>query len=112
MNVSRSRTAFARMFGSALVMQALLSATSLAVGLILIRRVPDEQYGYYVLSMNMVMLATALQNAFIQSHMVVRMSGASAAEHADLIGLEDEVLRGIRLVLHFPSTGLYFLLQV
>ncbi len=77
---------FARMFGSAISVQALLSATSLCVGLILIRRVSDEQYGYYVLTLNVVMLVTALQNAFIQSHMVVRMTGSSDAVRAALIG--------------------------
>jgi O-antigen/teichoic acid export membrane protein len=85
--IDRVRTgAFARMFGSAVVVQALLSATSLCVGLILIRRVSDEQYGYYVLTLNVVMLVTSLQNAFIQSHMVVRMTGATDAARADLIG--------------------------
>ena len=78
--------AFARMFGSAIVMQALLSATNLAVGLILIRRTTDEQYGYYVLTLNVIILVTALQNAFIQTHLVVRMTGTSAAAQADLIG--------------------------
>ena len=78
--------AFARMFGSAVVMQALLSATSLIVGLILIRRTSDEQYGYYVLTLNVVLLVTALQNSFIQAHMVVRMTGAPIASRADLVG--------------------------
>ncbi len=82
----RASGAFARMFGSAVVVQALLSATSLCVGLILIRRVSDEQYGFYVLTLNVIMLVTSLQNAFIQSHMVVRMTGASDAARADLIG--------------------------
>lgn len=80
------RNAFARMFGSAVIMQALLSATSLIVGLILIRRTTDEQYGLYVLTLNVVILVTALQNSFIQSHMVVRMTGATIAGRADLIG--------------------------
>jgi O-antigen/teichoic acid export membrane protein len=82
----RASGAFARMFGSAVVVQALLSATSLCVGLILIRRVSDEQYGFYVLTLNVIMLVTSLQNAFIQSHMVVRMTGASDHARADLIG--------------------------
>jgi O-antigen/teichoic acid export membrane protein len=82
----RATGAFARMFGSAVVVQALLSATSLCVGLILIRRVSDEQYGFYVLTLNVVMLVTSLQNSFIQSHMVVRMTGATEAARANLIG--------------------------
>lgn len=74
------------MFGSAVVMQALLSATNLIVGLILIRRTPDEQYGYYVLTVTTILLVTMLQNAFIQSHMVVRMTGATEQGRADLVG--------------------------
>lgn len=78
--------AFARMFGSAVIMQALLSATNLIVGLILIRRTPDDQYGYYVLILTTILLVTTLQNAFIQSHMVVRMTGATDQGRADLVG--------------------------
>jgi len=74
------------MFGSAVVMQAVLSASNLLVGLILIRRSSDEQYGYYVLTLTVVMLLAALQNAFIQPQLVVRMTGATDAERADLIG--------------------------
>jgi O-antigen/teichoic acid export membrane protein len=77
---------FLRMFSEAIVVQAVLSVTSLVVGLILIRRTPDEQYGYYVLTLTVIMLVTALQNAFIQSHMVARLTGASSTGRANLIG--------------------------
>jgi O-antigen/teichoic acid export membrane protein len=83
MNSSRS---FFRIFSEAVVVQAVLSATSLVVGLILIRRVSDDQYGYYVLTLNVVLLLTALQTAFIQAQMVTRMTGASAVARADLVG--------------------------
>jgi O-antigen/teichoic acid export membrane protein len=77
---------FLRMFSEAIFVQAVLSITSLIVGLILIRRAPDEQYGYYVLTLNVVMLVTALQTSFIQSQMVNRLAGASSAARANLIG--------------------------
>ncbi len=78
--------AFARRFGSAIIMQGLLSAANLIVGLILIRHTGDAQYGYYVLTATVIILVTSLQNAFVQSHMVVRMTAADASGRADLIG--------------------------
>jgi O-antigen/teichoic acid export membrane protein len=67
-------------------MQAVLSATSLLVGLILIRRISDLQYGYYVLMTNSILLLVTLQAAFIQPQLVVRMSQADAAGRAELVG--------------------------
>ncbi|MDB6044568.1 MAG: capsular biosynthesis protein [Gammaproteobacteria bacterium] len=75
-----------RAFGSALAMQALLSATSFLVGLILVRRTSDVQYGYYVLVVNALLLLTTLQSSFIQPQMVVRMTRLDRAGRADLIG--------------------------
>lgn len=74
------------LLASALVMQALLSGVSLVVGLIMIRRATDLQYGYYVLILNGFMLVVGLQAAYIQPNLVVRITRASAAERADLIG--------------------------
>ena len=71
---------------SALVMQALLSGVSLFVGLIMIRRASDLQYGYYVLILNGFMLVVGLQAAYIQPNLVVRITRANASERADLIG--------------------------
>jgi len=75
-----------RMLSSAVIVQALLSAGSLGVGLILIRNTPDAQYGYYVLVLNALLLITALQNQFIQPPMVHRMTRLDASGRADLIG--------------------------
>lgn len=77
---------FVRMLGSAVVAQALLSAGNLCVGLILIRHATDHDYGSYVLVLNALMLISQAQNQFIQPAMVLRMSGASGSQRADLIG--------------------------
>jgi O-antigen/teichoic acid export membrane protein len=77
---------FVRTLSSAVIVQALLSAGSLCVGLILIRNASDAQYGYYVLVLNALLLITALQNQFIQAPMVHRMTRADAQDRADLIG--------------------------
>src|ERR1017187_8091952 len=77
---------FLGMFSSAVIMQALLSASNLCIGLILIRFTSDLQYGYYILILNSLALSTSLQGAFIQPPMVMRMIRASVSERADLIG--------------------------
>ncbi len=77
-------------------MQALLSGSSLLVGLILIRRTNDLQYGYYVLILNLVLLSSTLQGAYIQPQLVVRLHRANASERADLVG---GLLREQRLLL-------------
>jgi O-antigen/teichoic acid export membrane protein len=75
-----------RMFGSAIVGQALLSAMSFVVGLLLIRLTSDTQYGYYVLVTNAGLLLSALQNAFTQPAMVMQLARLEGKERADLIG--------------------------
>jgi O-antigen/teichoic acid export membrane protein len=77
---------FVRMFGSAVITQALLSAASFAVGLILIRRTSDLQYGYYVLLTNAVLLTVMLQASFIQPQLITRMYRSEQAGRASLVG--------------------------
>jgi O-antigen/teichoic acid export membrane protein len=83
---SRATRSLIHMLGSAVFMQALLSGSNLAVGLIMIRRTTDLQYGYYVLMLTAVMLMVTLQGAFIQPQLVVRLARADAAERADVVG--------------------------
>src|SRR5690606_11593283 len=65
-----TRGLFVRMFSGAVVDQALLSASSLAVGLLLIRHASELQYGYFVLVTSVLMLTTSLQSAFIGPAMI------------------------------------------
>jgi O-antigen/teichoic acid export membrane protein len=90
------RGAFVRTFGSAITVQGLLSATNLAVGLILIRRTTNAEYGYFVLVSATSLLLAGLQSAFIQPPLVIRLSRASRSERADLVG---GVYRGQRRIL-------------
>jgi O-antigen/teichoic acid export membrane protein len=83
---TRGALAMVPMFASAVVMQAMLSASNLLVGVILIRNTPDLQYGSYVLMLNGILLLTVLQQSFIQPQFVVRVSRANASERADLVG--------------------------
>lgn len=96
------RGVFVRTFGSAIIMQALLSATNLVVGLILIRRTTNTEYGYFVLVSTTSLLLAGLQNAFIQPPLVIRMGRATQSERADLIG---GVYRGQRRILAWLSVA-------
>lgn len=79
---------FLRMFSSAILMQAVLSAASLCVSMILIRRTSDEQYGFYVLITNAVLLLSALQYAYMMPSLVIEVSksGSEAATRANFVG--------------------------
>ena len=92
---------FVRMLGSAVIAQALLSAGNLGVGLVLIRRTTDSDYGAYVLVLNALMLLTQLQTQFITPAMVLKMAGAGQPERANLIGRLYQVQRKL-----LPPLGL------
>ncbi len=80
------RGVFVRMFSSALASQALLSAASFGVAVLLIRNTSDLQYSYYILVSGAIMLAVSLQNSFIAPAMINRMTRLSPAECGDLTG--------------------------
>lgn len=73
-----------RLFSSAVIDQALLSAASLVVGLLLIRHTSDHDYGYYILVTNAFLLAISLQRAFINPALAVRMARLEGAARGAL----------------------------
>ena len=75
-----------QLMGSAVLMQALLSAASLIVGLVLLRRTADLQYGYYVLMQSSILLLTMLQSAFIGAQLVTHISTADPDRRAAVVG--------------------------
>jgi len=86
MKLRPQRIEFAKMLGSAVLSQALLSAASLAVGLLLIRHISDLQYGYYILAWNVVLLVVALHSAFVNPPMVQRLTPLDRRERGELVG--------------------------
>ncbi len=78
--------AFAKLFGSALTSQALLSAASFMVGLLLIRHASDLQYGYYVLASGAVLLMISLQSSFLNPALVNRITPLDRSARGDLVG--------------------------
>jgi O-antigen/teichoic acid export membrane protein len=82
----KERGGFLRMLGGSVAVQALLSASNFAVGLMLVRRTPDAQYGYYVLVTTAIMLMTTLQGAYIYPPLVLRLTRSDLQGRADLVG--------------------------
>ena len=86
MNGPNRRFAFARLLSGAVLSQALLSAASFVVGLILIRRTSDVQYGSYILASSAILLLVSLQNAFCNPPLAHRIGRLDPAGRADLVG--------------------------
>jgi O-antigen/teichoic acid export membrane protein len=78
--------AFARLFGSAVLSQALLSAASFSIGLILIRRSSDLQYGSFVLASSAIALLVSLQNAFFGPALAHRINQLDLRGRSELVG--------------------------
>src|SRR5580698_3033182 len=86
MKIFANRAAFARIFGGAVISQALLSVINLLAGLILIRRAPQAQYGYYVLIAAGAPLLTQLQNQLISPLLTTRITTASDQDRKSYLG--------------------------
>ncbi len=76
----------ARLLSSAVLSQALLSAASFAVGLLLIRHTAAAQYGYYILATNAIALLASLQNAFFGPSLAMRLNRLDLAGRTQLVG--------------------------
>ncbi len=82
----RRHFAFARLLSSAVISQALLSAASFTIGLILIRSTTDTQYGYYVLASSAIFLLGSLQNAFFNPPLAIRLTRLDRLGRGELVG--------------------------
>jgi O-antigen/teichoic acid export membrane protein len=78
--------AFARMLGSAVTSQALLSAASFAVGLMLIRHTSDVQYGSFILASSALLLMASLQASFLNPPLVNRITPLERPARGELVG--------------------------
>ena len=85
MSVRPSRD-FLQKISGAVLSQALLSGGNFLVGLILIRRAPHAQYGYYVLIITAVQLLTQLQLSFINPALVRCLAVSDREKRRDFVG--------------------------
>lgn len=74
------------MLSGGIAVQILTSGSNFIIGLLLIRRTSDVEYGLYVLITTAVLLSTTVQTAFIQPPMIIRLTRADAAARANLVG--------------------------
>lgn len=74
-----------RLFSSAVLDQALLSATNFLVGLLLIRYSSDADYGQYVLAFNGLLLLTSFQGALIGGPLMVLAPKKSPEEQRAMV---------------------------
>ena len=86
MKLFANKVAFARVFGGAVISQALLSIINLLTGLILIRRAPQTQYGYFVLIAGAAPLLVQLQNQLISPLLTSRVTTAGDEERKNYVG--------------------------
>ncbi len=82
----RRQLVLARMLGSAVTGQALLSAASFAVGLLLIRHSSDLQYGYFILASSALLLIASLQSSFLNPPLVNRMTPLAPPARGEVVG--------------------------
>jgi O-antigen/teichoic acid export membrane protein len=75
-NAGKAR--WVKLFSSAVIAQALLSAANFIVGLMLIRHSTDEDYGHYVLGFSALLLLTGIQSAYIGGPIAVLAPRQSA----------------------------------
>ena len=88
-----------RLFSSAVIDQAVLSAANFAVGLLLIRYSPEEQYGYYVLAFSTIQLLFAAQGAWMTGPLAVLAPKKSETRRREMVGaLDGSQRRFLRLV--------------
>jgi O-antigen/teichoic acid export membrane protein len=104
------REVLVRLFGGAVAIQAFLSAVNFLVGLILIRRTANSEYGYFVLASTGIFLVSGLQAAFIQPPLMMRMRRSDRSERADVIGGVYRGQRRILMSLSMTATGLVAIL--
>jgi O-antigen/teichoic acid export membrane protein len=84
--LSAGRQTLLRNLSGGVAVQAMLSASNFAVGLMLVRRASVGQYGFYVLITTAVLLVTIMQGAFIQPPMVIRLTRFDTEQRANLVG--------------------------
>jgi O-antigen/teichoic acid export membrane protein len=102
-----------RLFSSAVIDQAILSASSLIVGLLLIRHAKAEDYGYYVLAQSAVLLLSSGQGAWISGPIAVLAPKKTVEQRHKMIGAVEAgqrwFLRRVAVVaLVMPALGYLF----
>lgn len=75
-----------RLFGTAVIDQAMLSAANFGVGILLLRYAPEHEYGYYVLAFSALQLMSSAQGAWITGPLSVLASKRSDERRREMVG--------------------------
>ena len=109
---SRRHFAFARLLSTAVTSQALLSAASFAVGLILIRSTTDDQFGYFILASNAILLLVSLQAGFFNPPLAIRMHQLDLQGRGELVGglyrVQYRILPAVGGITILTALGLWY----
>lgn len=90
------RSRLLRVFGFSVISQGLLSLTSLAVGILLLRYASSEDYGYYVLAQSLILLPVLFVSAWINGPLAVLAPQRTEAEAQSMVvTLAADLRRGV-----------------
>lgn len=105
MNSARETRSFLKIFAGGVANQILLSGASFAAGLLLIRRVSEMQYGYYVLLSSTIPLLAQVQTAFLSAIVTQRLTSSPPEERQSYIGDLYRDQRRLLFILAFACVG-------
>lgn len=80
------KNAAAKLIGSTVISQALLSGSSFIVAFVLLRQLGTEAYGYYVLISVGILLLVILQGAFFQTRIIAALTTQKGGDLAVQVG--------------------------
>lgn len=81
-----SRSSLGWRAGIASADQALLSATSFLVSILLIKTVPKAEYGYYSVALPISLFLLSLQNAVVNTPLAVLLASKNGTDRRDYVG--------------------------
>ena len=86
-----------RLFSTAVIDQAMLSAANFTVGILMIRYGPGQEYGYYVLAFSTIQLMVSAQGAWMSGPLAVLAPKRTAEDRREMVGvLESSQRRFVR----------------
>ena len=83
-----------RLFSTAVIDQALLSAANFTVGILMIRYGPGQEYGYYVLAFSTIQLLVSAQGAWMSGPLAVVAPKRTEDERRRMVGALESSQRG------------------
>ena len=94
---SLAQSRLLRLFSTSVLDQSMLSASSLMLGVLLLRYAPSEQYGYFVIVQASIMLLVAAQGAWVGGPLAILAPQRTDEQRRQMIGaIEASQRRAVR----------------